>query len=407
MPSILDLVMTNEEGMIENIEYLSPLGKSDHIIISFDFKCYTQQSGKDKIVYYYGKGNYDKMKTELGGINWQSELDKEAYDINKQWTYNKEKIQEAVKHHIPLGKVNTNQIKKKQQLDKELRTIIRKKQRVWQRYRESNYLDENILTEYHRLRNKVRRATRHYQKCKEKEVADNAKTNPEKLWQYINRKTKTTTGIADLEGPGNKLINDDKEKVEILANFFSSVFTKENMDNKPTICESRIEDDLTDYEVKVEEVRKKLVALNLNKSPGPDNIHPCVLKEMSEVLDKPLAILYQNSIKMEKIPNDWKHAKVTVIFKKGERKKPNNYRPVSLTCIACKVMESIVRDQIMRHMRDDKLFTMKQYGFLDGRSTVLQLLVVLDTWTKIIDEGRTIDCVYCDFTKAFDKVPHT
>ena len=129
------------------------------------------------------------------------------------------------------------------------------------------------------------------------------------------------------------------------------------MDNIPTICGSRLEDDLTDYEVKVEKVRKKLAALNLNKSPGPDNIHPCVLKEMSEVLDKPLAVLYQNSIKMGKIPNDWKHAKVTAIFKKGERKKPNNYRPVSLTCIACKVMESIVRGQIMRHMRDNKLFT--------------------------------------------------
>ena len=201
-----------------------------------------------------------------------------------------------MKHHIPSRNVNTNQIKKKQ-LEKELRTIIRKKHRVWQRYRESSYLDENILTEYHRLRNKVRRATRYYQKCKEKEVGDNAKTNPKKFWKYINRRTKTTTGTADLEGPGNKLINDDKEKAEILANFFSSVLTKENMDNVPTISGSRIEDDLTDYEVKVEEVRQKLAALNLNKSPGPDNIHPCVLKEMSEVLENLLVILYQNSIK--------------------------------------------------------------------------------------------------------------
>ena len=80
---------------------------------------------------------------------------------------------------------------------------------------------------------------------------------------------------------------------------------------------------------------------------------------------------------------------------------------MSLTCIACKVMESIVRDQIMRHVRDNKLFTVKQYRSLDGRSTVLQLLVVLDTWTKIIDDGGTIDCVSCNFKKAFDKVPHT
>ena len=65
-----------------------------------------------------------------------------------------------------------------------------------------------------------------------------------------------------------------------------------------------------------------------------------------------------------------------------------------------------VRDKIMNHMKRNKLFSNKQFGFLDGRSTVLQLLVGLDKWTKIIDDGGTIDCFYCDFKKAFDKVPH-
>ena len=60
----------------------------------------------------------------------------------------------------------------------------------------------------------------------------------------------------------------------------------------------------------------------------------------------------------------------------------------------------------MNHMKKHNLFSNKQFGFLDGRSTVLQLLVVLDKWTRIIDEGGTIDCIYCDFKKAFDKVPH-
>ena len=98
--------------------------------------------------------------------------------------------------------------------------------------------------------------------------------------------------------------------------------------------------------------------------------------------------------------------KSTAIFKKGEKKKPNNYRPVSLTSIPCKVMESIIRDQIMKHMKRNNLFSNKQFGFLDGRSTVLQLLIVLDKWTRTIDEGESIDCIYCDFKKAFDKVPH-
>ena len=60
----------------------------------------------------------------------------------------------------------------------------------------------------------------------------------------------------------------------------------------------------------------------------------------------------------------------------------------------------------MSHMKKHKLFSDKQFGFLEGQSTVLQLLIVLDKWTKIMDEGGVIDCIYCDFKKAFDKVPH-
>ena len=97
---------------------------------------------------------------------------------------------------------------------------------------------------------------------------------------------------------------------------------------------------------------------------------------------------------------------VTAIFKKGEKKKQNNYRPVSLTSIPCKIMDSLIQDQIMKHMKSNNLFSSRQYGFLDGRSTVLQLLTVLDKWTKTIDEGGSIDCTYCDFKIAFDKVPH-
>ena len=124
------------------------------------------------------------------------------------------------------------------------------------------------------------------------------------------------------------------------------------------------------------------------------------------VLDKPLVFLYQNTLKQGKIPDEWKHATVTAIFKKGDKRKPNNYRSVSLTCIICKIIESIIRDKIMDHVKNNNLLSNKQFGFLDGRSTMLQLFAVLDKWTKIIDKGGAIDCVYFDFKKAFDKVPH-
>ena len=74
--------------------------------------------------------------------------------------------------------------------------------------------------------------------------------------------------------------------------------------------------------------------------------------------------------------------------------------------MVCKVLESIIRENIVEHMKLNKLFSDKQFGFISGRSTVLQLIRVIDNWTEILDEGGCIDVAYCDFMKAFDKVCH-
>ena len=69
-------------------------------------------------------------------------------------------------------------------------------------------------------------------------------------------------------------------------------------------------------------------------------------------------------------------------------------------------MESIIRDHIVIHMVKNNLFSPKQFGFISGRSTTLQLLHVIEIWSQILDRGGNIDSIYCDFMKAFDKVPH-
>ena len=117
-----------------------------------------------------------------------------------------------------------------------MRQLIKKKHWLWQRYRESSYNDDEKYRHYCRVRNKERKATRYQQRCQEKEIADNAKSNPKKFWQYINRRTKTSTGIADLENiTTNRLTSNDKEKAKVLATFFSSVFTQERTHEMPTI----------------------------------------------------------------------------------------------------------------------------------------------------------------------------
>ena len=106
------------------------------------------------------------------------------------------------------------------------------------------------------------------------------------------------------------------------------------------------------------------------------------------------------------LPMEWKQANISAIHKKGKKILPENYRPVSLTSIICKTMESIIRDHIIKHMKDNYLFSHKKFGFIDGRSTTLQLRHVLHIWSDILDQGGSLDAVYCDFMKAFDKVPH-
>ena len=116
--------------------------------------------------------------------------------------------------------------------------------------------------------------------------------------------------------------------------------------------------------------------------------------------------MFNLSLQCSKMPEEWKIGEIPAIFKKGNQRSPMNYRPVSLTSIVYKLLESLVREEMISHMRSNKLFSPYQYGFIDKRSTTLQLLYVVDKWTEIIDDGGTIDAIYMDFMKAFDKVPH-
>ncbi len=131
-----------------------------------------------------------------------------------------------------------------------------------------------------------------------------------------------------------------------------------------------------------------------------------MLLEARNELAEPLSILFTKSLANGELPRDWKEAYVTPIYKKGCKHNPGNYRPVSLTSVLCKLMETILRDVIMKHMEDNQLLSPSQHGFRSGRSTVTQLLESLESWTSLLDKGRNIDIVYCDFQKAFDSVPH-
>jgi hypothetical protein len=157
---------------------------------------------------------------------------------------------------------------------------------------------------------------------------------------HVNSKRKTKTGVSELHHKsesGTFIANSDGDKAEILAKIFSSVFTDEDVNNLPKM-EKRNSDIATNEPFSQEEIKKLLLGLNTTKSPGPDK----ALYELANVIDKPLFIIFKKSFDTGIVPENWKVAIITALFKKRDKNLASNYRPVSLTSILCKLLEKLI-----------------------------------------------------------------
>ena len=156
---------------------------------------------------------------------------------------------------------------------------------------------------------------------------------------------------------------------------------------------------ITEHDVKaaIEETR-------INSAPGVDCVPPVLLHKCKNQLLKPLTIIMNKSIKTGVIPDIWKEAIITPIFKGGLKELPSNYRPVSLTSQLAKLLERIVRWYLVKYMELNNAFPESQHGFRSNRSTVSQLLEHYDDIISALEEGSNIDIIMLDFSKAFDKI---
>jgi hypothetical protein len=407
MPSLLDLVLTNEVDMVDsdNLVYDPPLGKSDHSTLLFDYNCYLEVPANNTPRFQYYKGAYADMNCELGCIDWCDRLSSDSVEDN--WATFTTILSQVMDKHIPKCRSGRNDRERPLWMNKEVADVIRKKRRVWSKYWKSR--SRKDYNSYKLLRNRCTETVRAAKKDYERMIATESKKNSKSFWRYVKSKTKTKTGVSDLLKADGDMTAGEQEKVDTLNNFFCSVFTQDNEEDGD--CECKLPDDadapsISTLSIQECVVRKKLDNINTDKSPGPDGIHPKVLFECREHLCKPLSIIFQQTLDTGLVPQEWKIAHVSPIFKKGDKKKPGNYRPVSLTSIVCKLCESVVRDHIMEHMSVHNLFSQQQYGFRPKRSCNTQLLEVFDKWSEFMDAGYPFDNVYLDFSKAFDTVPH-
>ena len=153
-------------------------------------------------------------------------------------------------------------------------------------------------------------------------------------------------------------------------------------------------------------VFKLLDKIDVSKASGPDCIPGRILQNLARELAPVLHFIFEQSLNTGDLPAEWTLANVAPIFKKGSKLQAVNYRPVSLTCISCKLFEHIVCKHILGHLEDHEILTDLQHGFRSGRSCETQLITTFHDIASAYKKGSQIDIAVLDFSKAFDTVPH-
>ena len=402
-PTLDDLILSRNPETIEDLTHKSHLGKSDHLILQFEINYNIDKPLDVK------KPRRNYMKTNINKFNaiinkdWNQILlyksPEEAYNTFLQ-VYNMA-VEEAVP--ITYTSVSTKYIKPPWMKPSTL-SMVKKKHNLLTRY--LNTRRDADKEAYHAIRNQVAHQTTSDRIRYEERVASETKNNVNAFWRYVNSNRKKKKSIPDLVKSDKSKATTDPEKAEVLNSQFSSVFTSEDLSTLPEFPDVNILQTLDTISVTQASISKKLKNLRSDKSPGPDGVHPHLLKTFADVFAPILDMIFTITLESEELPSLWKTGIITALYKKGKKSDAQNYRPVSLTSIPCKILESLIVDSIINHLAENLLKNPNQHGFSKGRSTVTNLISALNIWTEALSHNIPVDVIYLDFEKAFDKVPH-
>ena len=217
----------------------------------------------------------------------------------------------------------------------------------------------------------------------EHEATSNIASDQKFFYKFAKRSSKTKTNIGPLLTNDNTLSDDPKVISELLLHQYNKVFSV-------PLATHAISDPVSFFNPAPQtnclssiSVNDKLIVdvikeLSCNSAAGPDGVPVALLKNASVELAKPLNILFNHSINMGHVPSTWKEAAIVPIYKGGDRSLAKNYRPISLTSTIMKVLERIIRKQLVDFPSDHNYFNPNQHGFRHGRSCLSALLDVYD-----------------------------
>ena len=227
-------------------------------------------------------------------------------------------------------------------------------------------------------------------------------TNPKRFWSYL-KCVRGTKGSLSVLKDGDSEVHGDVERANLLNQTFASKFTEPHVQVYPIPPVYELPP-LNNFVVSEGDVRRALAALQAHKACGPDNISARIIKECSEQLLTPLAVLFNMSVQRGAFPSRWAEANIVPVHKKGSKKVPSNYRSISLTPLFGKILERCVCDVLVSHVQP--ILAPNQHGFVPRRSCDTNLACLLKKAWDAISSGHQTDVIYTDYSSAFQSVNH-
>lgn len=394
--NLIDLVLTNCSHIVKYVIPREDLSLADHIPIEVVVGVGSGEPEANRLIPDMSKADIASFSQHLLSYDWFTILS--GISVKDGWSFFKQTMIEGMNAFVPT-KTRQSRVRPPW-MHKYLMCLTRKKARLWSRYKKEggNLLLDNYREIKRQVTNEVRKSKEKY----EETLA--TKSNLRSFYGYVNSRRGTKAKIGPLKDGLGLLTDKDSDMVNILNKQFLSNSQSESGGNSVQTVARR--SNITCISFTVAQVTNKIKRLKSSPSEGPDGFSATLFKRLGEAVALPLAILFNKSMLTGSVPKDWRRGNICPIFKGGDSRQAKNYRPISLTSVSSKLMEGLIKDQLMATLEENAIIGDHQHGFRTGRSCTTNLIEHIDFVTRMVDAGKSVDTVYLDLSKAFDRVPH-